>query len=87
MHADICGPITPISNNNKMYLLTFTDDFNRKTWVYFLVEKLEAFIVFKNFKTCVEKETNFFLKSLQIDQEGEFTSQEFVTFYDVNGIQ
>jgi len=74
VHADICGPITPMSNSNKRYLLTFTDDFSRKTWVYFLVEKSEAFTIFKNFKTRVEKETNFFLKSLRTDHRGEFTS-------------
>lgn len=31
VHADIYGPISPISNSNKRYLLTFTDDFSRKT--------------------------------------------------------
>ncbi|XP_075475779.1 uncharacterized protein LOC142511839 [Primulina tabacum] len=42
VHADICGPINPTSNSKKRYLITFIDDFSRKTWVYFLVEKSEA---------------------------------------------
>ena len=74
VHADICGPINPISNNKKRYLLTFIDDFNRKTWVYFLVEKSEALSVFKSFKIHVEKETSSFLRCLRTDRGGEFTS-------------
>ena len=74
VHADICGPITPISNSKKRYLITFTDDFSRKTWVYFLIEKSEAFAVFKNFKAHVEKETNSFIRALRIHRGGEFTS-------------
>ena len=86
VHVDICGPIKPISNSKKRYLITFTNDFSRKTWVYFS-EKLEAFVVFKNFKIHVENETNLFIKALRIDRGGEFTSQEFTNLCDVNGIR
>ena len=47
VHADICGPFKPSSNSNKRYILSFIDDFSRKTWVYFLHEKSEAFQNFK----------------------------------------
>ncbi|RVX12019.1 Retrovirus-related Pol polyprotein from transposon TNT 1-94 [Vitis vinifera] len=87
VHADICGSINPISNSKKRYLLTFIDDFSRKTWVYFLVEKSEAFAVFKSFKTYVEKETSSFLRCLRTDRGGEFTSHEFAIFCDVHGIR
>lgn len=33
VHADICGPLKPSSNSNKRYILSFIDDFSRKTWV------------------------------------------------------
>ena len=87
MHADICGPIKPISNSKKRYLITFTYDFSTKTWVCFFIEKSEAFAVFKNFKNHVEKETNSFIKASRTDQGGEFTSEEFTNFCDVNDIQ
>ena len=51
IHADICGPITPESNSDKKYIISFIDDYSRKLWIYFLNLKLEAFIVFKKFKS------------------------------------
>ncbi|RVW49504.1 Retrovirus-related Pol polyprotein from transposon TNT 1-94 [Vitis vinifera] len=68
IHADICGPINPISNSKKRYLITFIDDFSRKTWVYFLVEKSEAYATFKTYKAKVEKETGAFIRSLRTDR-------------------
>ena len=62
IHADICGLITPISNINKRYILLFIDDYIRKAWVYFLVEKSKALHYFKAFKTMVEKEIGLFVK-------------------------
>ena len=57
VHANICGPINPISTGKKRYFITFIDDFSRKTWVYFLMEKSKAFSTFKSYKARVEKET------------------------------
>ncbi|KAL5745296.1 hypothetical protein ACOSP7_026442 [Xanthoceras sorbifolium] len=73
VHADICGPISPMSNSNKRYMISFIDDYSRKVWVYFLIEKSEAFITFKKFKNHVEKETGLSIKGLRTDRGGEFT--------------
>ncbi|KAM1556843.1 hypothetical protein PS2_040150 [Malus domestica] len=86
VHADICGPINPMSNSKKRYLITFIDDFSRKTWVYFLVEKSEAFGTFKSYKARVEKETGTPIRSLRTDRGGEFTSHEFTSFCQENGV-
>ncbi|KAM7502462.1 hypothetical protein LguiB_001366 [Lonicera macranthoides] len=86
VHADICGPITPTSNSGKRYILTFIDDFSRKVWVYFLLEKSEAFATFKAYKNLVEKESNALICCLRTDRGGEFTSNEFNEFCKVNGI-
>ncbi|TXG72550.1 hypothetical protein EZV62_001129 [Acer yangbiense] len=87
IHADICGPISPTSNSKKRYLICFIDDFSRKTWVYFLVEKSEALVTFKHFKKYVEKEMDACIKCLRTDRGGEFTSQDFNEFYKENGIK
>jgi len=44
-------------------------------------------LCFRNFKAHVEKKTNSFIIALRTDQGGEFTSQEFNNFYEVNGIR
>jgi transposase InsO family protein len=87
VHADICGPINPISNSKKRYIISFIDDYSRKTWVYYLVEKSEALYVFKSFKTKVEKEIGLCIRGLRTDRGGEFTSLEFTDFCTTNGIQ
>ena len=55
-------------------------------WLYFLAEKSEAFIIFKNYKNIVEKETGDFTHCLRTDRSGEFTTHEFNSFCKTNGI-
>jgi len=87
VQSDICGPINPSSNRGKRYLITFIDDFTRKTWVYFLQQKLEAFYVFKSFKAHVENKTGKTVKTLRTDRGGDYCSTEFEVFCADHGIQ
>jgi transposase InsO family protein len=80
IHSDLCGPITPTTMSNKRYILTFIDDFSRKTWIYLLAEKGETFEKFRHFKTKVEKETGMSIKCLRSDRGGEYTSPNFLDF-------
>jgi transposase InsO family protein len=80
VHTDICGQITPNSLGKHRYFITFIDDFSRRTGVYFLKEKSEAFFVFMKFKVLVEKLSGECIKTLRSDRGGEFTSKEFVNF-------
>lgn len=86
IHFDICGPIKPFSNGGKRYLITFIDDYSRKTWVYFLQAKSKAFGIFKSFKARVEKESGKTIKSLRTDRGGEYCSKEFENFCAGQGI-
>ena len=67
--------------------MLFIDDYSRKAWVYFLVEKSEALNSFKYFKTMVEKEADMFIKCLRTDRGGEFNSNEFNHFCKESGIK
>ncbi len=40
VHTNLCGPITPEATGGAKYLLTFTDDFTRYSWVYPLTFKI-----------------------------------------------
>lgn len=79
--------IKPISNSKKTHLITFIDDFSRKAWIYFLIEKSEAFSVLIFLKIHVEKEANSFIRGLRTDRGGQFTIRKFTIFYSENGIQ
>jgi hypothetical protein len=87
VHSDICGPITPASNSNSRYILTFIDDFSRKTWIYFLLNKSSALDQFKNFRSMVEKETGEVIACLRTYRGGEFTSIDFRNYCEENGIK
>ena len=52
-----------------------------------MVEKSEALVIFKQYKSCVEKETSSYSKCLRTDQGGELTSQDFNEFCKENGIK
>lgn len=87
VHADIYGPITPVSNSRKRYTLCLIDDFSRKMWTYFLFEKSETLYFFKFFKAMVEKETGLPIKCLRTDRGGKFNSIKFNQFCKMHGIQ
>ena len=87
VHSDICGPINPTSNGGSRYFITFTDDFSRKTWTYPLIEKSNAFDMFRKFKALVEKESKCQIQCLRTDRGGEFTSNAFNEFCSENGIK
>ena len=87
IHSNLCGLINSTSNSQIRYFISFIDDFSRKTWIYFLLEKSEAFYQFKTFKAFVEKQTGLFIKCLRTDRGGEYNSIAFKEFCKAHGIK
>lgn len=84
---DIFGPITLSSNGGKSYVITFIANFTRKSWVYFLEVKFEAFKGFKSYKVLVEKEIDRPTKAQRSDHVGEYNSHEFAIFRELHEIK
>ena len=58
----LCGPMRTTTHEGNHYFLTFTDDYNRKIWIFLQKEKSATFKCFKTFKAMVENESNLKLK-------------------------
>jgi hypothetical protein len=53
VHSDVCGPMKTASRGGARYIVSFIDDFSRKTHVYLLKVKGEVFDKFKAYKALV----------------------------------
>jgi len=87
VHTDVCGLMKTTSHGGARYFVTFIDDFSRKTHVYLLKAKGEAFEKFKQYKVLVENEIAHKIKVLRSDNGGEFVSKKFDAFLAECGIQ
>lgn len=72
IHTDVWGPSPIQSSSGFKYYLQFLDDHSYYSWVFPLKNKNEAFKVFLQFKTQVEKQFERNIKTLQSDWGGEF---------------
>jgi transposase InsO family protein len=70
-----------------LYYIIFIDDYSRNTWLYLLKTKDEVFNKFQEFKAEIENLTNKKIKTLRIDNGGEYKSKEFVSFCKSTGIR
>lgn len=85
IHSDLCGPLSTPTRHNCKYILTFIDDFSRKTWLYFLVTKSQTLSYFIKFKSLVESPL-LKIQALRSDRGGEYLSDEFQQFCSSHGI-
>ena len=75
-----------VSIGGSRYFLTFTDDFSRYTFVYFLKNKSEVPQCFKEFVTMAEKQTGKSVKVLRSDNGTEYTNNAMSSFLKDKGI-
>jgi hypothetical protein len=86
IHSDLVGPMPVQFIGQLRYFVVFTNDYTRKSWVYFMSAKGQTFQIFQTIKSKVEKETRTHIKCLRTDKGGEFLSHEFIRFLAQNGI-
>ena len=69
-----------ISVVGSRYFLTFTDDFSRYSFEYFLKNKSDVLQYLKEFVTMVEKQTGKSVKILRLDNRVEYTNNAMSSF-------
>jgi transposase InsO family protein len=77
VYSDLCGLMDMVSFGKAQYFCTFIDDYSRKSWVYFLQENSQVFSHFLEFKALVEKQSGLKILTLEIDNGGDYKSNEF----------
>ena len=78
VHSDVCGPMSVNSIGGSRYFVTFTDDYTRYTYIYFVKHKNEVLAKFKEFVNMVKNCTGKNVKTFRTDNGGEYCSKEFV---------
>lgn len=87
VHSDLCGPLPRASLTGHRYILTFIDDFSRRSWVYFIASKGDTFSCFQTFHKMTSNETSCALICLRTDRGGEYLSSNFINYCEKHGIQ
>jgi transposase InsO family protein len=87
VHTNLVRPTTTKGLKGERYFMLLVDDYARMTAVFFLKNKSEAFENFKIYKKMVENEMASRMKCLRYDNGGEFTSKEFMYYYNSHGIK
>lgn len=87
IHSDVCGPMEEKSLGGARYYVTFTDDYSRKVFVYFMHSKSQVLEKFKEFKNFVENQLDTKIKSLRSDNGKEYVNETFDKFCKDSGIR
>lgn len=86
VHSDVLGPFKEKSFSGNCYLLTFVDDYSRKTFVFPIKRKSEVFEKFVDFKNTVENQCSNKIKILRTDNGTEYVNNRFSKFLRKHGI-
>ena len=87
VHSNIYGPTNVKARHGATYFITSIDNFMRYSHVYLIFHKLEAFECFRRFMNFVENQTKRTIKTLRIDQDHEYLSEQFKELCHKKGIQ
>lgn len=84
VYADLRGPSPVPSIEGHQFYINFVDGYSKFNWLFPIFRKSNVVGVFKKFKTMVEKQTGKVIKSIQIDNGGEFVA--FIDFLESSDI-
>jgi hypothetical protein len=78
IHSNIWGRAKTLSLSEMKYLLSFTNDFSRKSFCYLLKTKGNCFFI--------DNQTRKNIKVLRNDNDGEFVSRKIKQIFKEHGI-
>jgi Integrase core domain len=72
VYTDFWGPFVTPTPSGAKYMLTFTDDFSRKSWIYLTKTRTELYGIFKEWQAEVERQSNEKLLAIRCDNAREY---------------
>lgn len=87
VHTDVSGPMSEQAHDGSRYFVAFTDDFSRASMVYCIKQKSEVFNKFQQYAAMAEAQHGQRIAKLQLDNGGEYCSNEFKSFCVNKGIR
>ena len=85
-HSDLCGPLEA-SRSGFRYIMTFTDDFSRYSFVFLLKFKTETFNSFARLDALMYNQFGRHIRFLRSDNGTEYANSKFLEYCQVYGIQ
>jgi len=85
IHSDVIGPIQK-SATGKRYILTFIDEYSRKSWIFLLESKSIIPRTIINFFIYLNNQFNYKIKNFHSDQGTEYNNKKVLNFCKENGI-
>lgn len=86
IHSDVCGPITPVSIDDKNYYVIFVDQYTHYCVTYLIKHKSDVCTMFKDFAAKSEAHFNHKIVNLYIDIGREYLSTEMRNYCVKKGI-
>jgi len=87
IHSDIIGPIKPVFIDGMKYILTFIDEFSRKSWIFPLKEKAEAINNILFFLKYINNQYENKIKFFKSDNGREYNNSKIKKYCRKNGIK
>ncbi|CAB0016275.1 unnamed protein product, partial [Nesidiocoris tenuis] len=87
LHADVCGPFSEISWNGYRYFLSVLDDKTHYAAAFLLKSKSEVKDRLIDYITKIENKWERKVKTLRMDNGGEFVVEELKNFCNKKGIE
>jgi len=84
---DLMGHMQVKSIGGKRYVLVVVDDFSRCTWVNFIREKSDTFVVFKDLCTQLQRKKDCGIMGIRSDHGTEFENAKFDEYCSGEGIR
>ena len=87
IYCDIMGKITPMAEDESLYILVLVDDWSRYVVIYNLRSKDEASDKIMLYIRRVQSKFNFKVAEIRCDNGTEFVNRKLQTFCDEEGIE